>query len=389
MKRLAQLLRTNYVQTLIVIFLYTLVANNISLDVKNFLYSSSLFIKAILSWVLPFTVFIYIVYTVTSFEKGAVRFVIFLLLFEFASNFISIWYGYLSANIFSKVRCAALPFVDSDSLTQIFSFPLKKPQWLSCDKGVFAGISMGLVLRKSAFVLKLKASADFILTKIFSKLIPIFVLGIYANMHHKHIVQSIVYDYGAVTLQLIVAIYFYIFLVYFVASSLKFRETLRMLKNMLPAWLMGLTTGCSLSTMPLTISCVSKNAKDPELAKGIIPATTNIQQVGDCIMMSFVWCFIYAQFFGELPSFHKWVSFSFLFTLARFTVTAVVGGAVFILLPLVESELNFGPEMISIFITLNMLFDPIVTASNIIGNGGLYLIFEKILKKFTQASTSE
>lgn len=389
MNKVLQLLRSNYVQILIIILTYTLLSGGIPLDIKNFLYSSSLFIKAILSWVLPFTVFIYIVYTVASFGKGALRFIIFLIIFEFASNFISIWYGYLSANIFSKIRCTSLPFVDSDSLTQNFSFPLRKPEWLSSDKGVFAGIVTGLMIRRNEFVIKMKGFADFVLTKIFSKLLPLFVLGIYANMHHKHMIQSIVYDYGAITLQLVTTIYLYIFLVYFIASGLNIRKTVEMLKNMLPAWVMGFTTGCSLSTMPLTISCMSKNAKDPELARGIIPATTNVQQVGDCIMMSFIWCFIYAQFYGELPSLYKWMSFSVLFTLARFTVTAVVGGAVFILLPLVESELNFGPEMISIFITLNMLFDPIVTSSNILGNGGLYLIFEKIFKKFTSNSVTK
>ena len=73
-----------------------------------------------------------------------------------------------------------------------------------------------------------------------------------------------------------------------------------------------------------------------------------------------------------------WASFSLVFVLARFATAAVIGGAIFIMLPIYEAYLGFNAEMIAIILAFNVILDPVITASNVVANGALCQIFEKV-----------
>jgi Na+/H+-dicarboxylate symporter len=49
------------------------------------------------------------------------------------------------------------------------------------------------------------------------------------------------------------------------------------------------------------------------------------------------------------------------------------------MIPIYEHYLHFTPEMIAILLAFNVLLDPIVTCTNVIGNGALCTLFEKTL----------
>jgi Na+/H+-dicarboxylate symporter len=74
-----------------------------------------------------------------------------------------------------------------------------------------------------------------------------------------------------------------------------------------------------------------------------------------------------------------WVQFSLVFVLARFATAAVIGGAIFMMLPIYEKYLCFNAEMIAILLAFNVILDPIITCSNVLANGALCQMFEKVL----------
>ncbi|MFI4937740.1 MAG: cation:dicarboxylate symporter family transporter, partial [Candidatus Berkiellales bacterium] len=117
---------------------------------------------------------------------------------------------------------------------------------------------------------------------------------------------------------------------------------------------------------------------NPNLAKAIIPATTNIQQVGDCVANAFLCFLIFRHFYSYNPDLGTWVTFSIFFVLARFATAAVLGGAIFIMLPIYETYLNFTGEMIAIILALNVVLDPLITSTNVIANGALSRVFERV-----------
>jgi Na+/H+-dicarboxylate symporter len=145
---------------------------------------------------------------------------------------------------------------------------------------------------------------------------------------------------------------------------------------------MALTSGCSISTMPWTIEGTSKNLQNPSFAQAVIPATTNIQQIGDCIANTFLCFILYRHFFGEAPDFHTWLSFTVVFVLARFATAAVLGGAIFIMLPIYENYLFFNGEMIAIILAFNVILDPLITSCNVIANGALCRVYERVWNSF-------
>lgn len=372
------------IQVLLILTVYLLIANYLPLAAHRSLYTISIFIKDLLIWVLPLTVGLFIAHTICSFHHRAPLFIGSLIVFEALSNFTSVCYAYAGGHIAADFLPAIKQPAVNIEFSTLWRLPLIKPEWWSADKGTLIGLLLGcftLVSKKGSLIQLIdrwKERAQWVLTHIFSRLIPLFVLGFVARMHQTRMLQQIFAHYGMLLAWLILFLGLYLLLLFLVGNSFSFRGLLRSIKNLLPAGGIAFTSGCSLSTMPWTIDGTAKNLKNPQFAKAIIPATTNIQQIGDCIVNTFLCFLIYRHFFGHNPDPLTWINFSFIFVLARFATAAVLGGAIFIMLPIYEAYLGFNAEMIAIILAFNVVLDPIVTSCNVIANGALCRIFEKV-----------
>ncbi len=372
------------VQVVSSIILYLLLSEHLPIYAHRGFYTISLCIKDLLIWMLPFTVGFFIADTMCTFERKAPLFIGSLLLFEALSNCSSVWYAFATAHLAAH----SLPSLElpsfHDSFSPLWRLELNKPGWWSADKGTIAGIVIGFfgaMFPKSPLrhLIRMgRESAQWILTHLFAGLIPIFVLGFVARMVQSGFFYQILLHYGELLIWLVFFLAFYLLLLFFIGSSFSFFNVLRSIKNLLPAGSFSFCSGCSLSTMPLTIEGTAKNLQHPSLAKAIIPATTNIQQVGDCITNAFLCFLLYQHFFGHSPDVFTWLQFSLVFVLARFTTAAVLGGAIFIMLPIYETYLSFNAEMIAIVLAFNVILDSLVTSTNVLGNGALCAIFEKV-----------
>jgi len=181
----------------------------------------------------------------------------------------------------------------------------------------------------------------------------------------------------------------YILSLFILGSNWTLKDVARSIKNLLPAGSLAFTSGCSISTMPWTIEGTAKNLQDGSFAKAVIPATTNIQQIGDCIIQTFLCFLIYNHFFGHPPDVLTWATFTIAFVIARFATAAVLGGAIFIMLPIYESYLSFNAEMVAIILAFNVILDPIVTSSNVVANGALCRIYEKVWNGLSRKKTPQ
>ena len=381
-KHIKQLLSQRSAQTVLSLVLYLSLATYLPLWVHQSLYTASILIKDLLVLVMPITVFFFISYTVSYFEKKAPFFILSLLLFEFLSNFTSVWYSYFCAHFVTKSLQVIQQYELESSIEPLWKLTYTKPIWWTADKGCFLGLIVGCFIAfyrnpmLAKFLATGKKTMEQVLTRFFAKLIPIFVLGFVANMYVTQLIQQIASQYGVLLLWLLTLLFVYLFLLFFIGAGFQLRAALIHARNLLPAGGIALTSGCSLSTMPWTIAATAKNLRDPKLAQALIPATTNIQQIGDCITNTFLCFVLYKQFFGIDPGFTTWISFSIAFSLARFATAAVLGGAIFIMLPIYELYLNFTPEMIAIILAFNVILDPLVTSTNVVANGALCRIFE-------------
>ncbi|MBM3192042.1 MAG: dicarboxylate/amino acid:cation symporter [Chlamydiae bacterium] len=383
-KKIGSLLSHRGIQTAVLIALYFSFEKWLPVPFHQMLYTISLFIKDLLMGVLPLTLFFFIAHTLTSFQKKAPLFILTLVLFETFSNLLCVEYGLGCTHILLHYLPPLPTILPEQDFQELWRLPFNKPSWWSADKGALVALMVGsfVALTKNAFLQQKLAQgknlAQTLITQGFSRCSPLFVIGFVAKIHHTDLIRQTLRQSSCLILSLTFFLIFYLLFLFLVGASFHLPKTLRHLRHLLPAGSLAFLSGCSLSTMPWTIRGTSKNLKNPHLAHAIIPATTNIQQVGDCIAQSFLCSLLYTYFYGHPPEAATWLLFSTLFVLARFATAAMLGGAIFIMLPIYESTLRFTPEMISIILAFNTLLDPLITSSNVLANGALCGVFEKI-----------
>ncbi len=381
-------LKNRSVQIILILLSYVILADFLPLLWQQLFYTISLLIKELLIWLMPLTICAFIAHTVRAFKKQAIAFILALVIFETISNFSSVWYAYFAASVVSDTILSFETTVFSAQFSALWQLPLVKPIWWSSDKGALCGgVVLGCIAAFNSNKL-LEQSIDrsyrlmeWLLVNVFARLIPLFILGFAAQMYQMNLLNHILTHYSNLIFWLILFLLSYILFLFILGSGWSLINVIRHIKNLLPAGSVALTSGCSLSTMPWTIEGTAKNLQNKNLAKVIIPATTNIQQVGDCIVNAFLCFLIYRNFFGHDPELLIWIQFSCVFVLARFVTAAILGGAIFIMLPIYETYLNFNAEMIAIILALNVVLDPIVTSCNVIANGALCRVFEVVWSK--------
>jgi Na+/H+-dicarboxylate symporter len=334
---------------------------------------------------MPLVTCFFVAHSIGSFQVKAPALVGCVFLFEAISNFLSIWYGFFVAKGSSMLFPTSFSAQEwGGSFDVLWRLPVTMPGWWSASKGVFVGILLGLIVafwRSSflkVFIAKGKQGVQGLLTKVFSPMIPLFVLGFFARNYHSSVFDGLWKQYGPPMAFLVMALGLYIVFLFWMAAGFSVAQTVKKIKNLLPAGIVAFTSGCSLSTMPITIKGVEKNLKDPSLASALIPMTTNIQQIADCIVNAFLCFLIYEMVYHKQPSLELWVVFSFVFALARFATAAIMGGAIFIMIPLYEKYLSFDAEMIATIWAFNVVLDPFVTSGNVMANGALCNVFERV-----------
>ncbi len=263
-----------------------------------------------------------------------------------------------------------------------FSFP----KWIGNDHALFAGLFFGAFLGwlKPSWAKELSGKFEkvvHVLLKGILLTIPFFIAGVMIKMNHDQVMTYIFRNYSLIFLLVTTAVFLYIACLYYVANQCRVGDALKSIRNMLPAAIAGFGSMSSAAAMPLTILGAEKNSNDPDLARSIIPATVNVHLIGDCFAIP-IFAFAVLKGFGvEEPSFYSYLMFAFYFVLAKFSVAAIPGGGILVMIPVLESYLGFNAEMLSLITALYILFDPVITGANVLGNGAFAMAVERLLAR--------
>lgn len=352
----------------------------ISLPFKQGLYAISLSIKAVIVLVLPFIIFGLLFKAAVMLSSGATLIIGMILVLASCSNFLStflshyvgIWIYHFDLSMISPKEILGL-----ESL-----WSLTLPKLIENDKAMFAGIILGIIASKICPIPahKIATKADqFIgwLLKGFVYLIPFFVAGFVVKLQFDGVVGTIVKDYTAIFVVIACAQFGYISLVYLILNSGNVKSFANSIKNMLPAAISGFSTMSSAASMPLTIIGAQNNAKNKDLVHSVIPATVNIHLVGDCFAIPILAYAVLKSFGMAEPTLLNYLIFSLYFVLAKFSVAAIPGGGILVMLPILEAYLGFTGEMMSLITALYVLFDPVITCANVLGNGAFAKLIDR------------
>ncbi len=354
----------------------------IPLTLKSFFLFCSLFLKSILLFVLPFIIFIYLVTSLTSFEGNILKFIFVLFFAVTVSNFLSTMIAFgLAHQGLPVVVCQISAGKNALHPLWTWGFPsLISNEW-ALGSGFVAGLILSLYPSQKILMLidRGKHFTAFFLNRIFIPLIPLFVLGFLLKMETEGILWNLIQTYCPIVLLLMGVYSFYLFFLYWTVAGFSLRQTLSFIKTSFPSALTGLSTMSSAAAMPLTLKAAEANSGNPPLVRAIVPATVSIHLVGDSIGVPILAMAILGTFGLPLPDLQTFLIFAGYFIIAKFAIAAVPGGGIIVMIPVLEKYLGFTSEMSGLITALYMLFDPLFTSVNIMGNGAFAVLVSKIL----------
>ena len=211
---------------------------------------------------------------------------------------------------------------------------------------------------------------------------PIFISGTALKLQHDGILVEICQKYLPILLVFVISACGWILLQFLVLSKFNISQFSFYIRNLIPAVVTAFGSMSSAAALPLSISAAEKNLANKGNASIIVPSSVNIHLVGDCLFIPMVALSVLTSFGNTFPSIALYLTFTLGFVLAKFSVAAVPGGGVLVMLPIMQEYLHMSPEMLGIVTALYILFDPIITTCNVLGNGALALVFDNITKTF-------
>ncbi len=356
--------------------------------VQSMFFAAALSIKSLIMFVLPFVIFGLLFKTAVQLSKSATRMLVYLLAAICCSNFLSTLISYNFGMLVHHFDLAIVMPQDQAGLQPAWNFHL--PKCVSNSHAMFAGMILGIVfsLAKKDLAEKLVKPLEkwvhFLLRGILIAM-PLFIAGFALKLSHDGVIVGILRDYAQIFLVVALAVFSYIALLYWSANRFSVFKAAGSIKNMLPAGIAGFGSMSSAAAMPLTIVGAEKNSSHPDVARAVVPATVNIHLIGDCFAIP-IFAFAVLKNFGfAQPDFFVYLVFAFYFVMAKFSVAAIPGGGIIVMLPILESCLGFNAEMMSLMTALYILFDPVITCANVLGNGAFALHFSCVFgKKYTK-----
>lgn len=352
---------------------------------KEGAYALSLSIKSVIIFLLPWIIFGLLFKAAVVLSNSATRIIGIILALVCCSNFASTFLShYVGEWIFSFNLSILAPHEAQQSMQPLWVFSL--PKWIANDKAMFLGIILGIM--GSRFFPGVSGKISYVFDKVIGHIlkgivyfIPLFVAGFVIKLQYDGVVSTIIRDYTTIFMVIAAAQFGYILLLYFLLSKAKVKLFLNSVKNMIPAALSGFSTMSSAASMPLTIIGAQQNVHNKDLTRSVIPATVNIHLIGDCFAIPIFAYAILKSYGMPDPTLLTYVTFTLYFVMAKFSVAAIPGGGILVMLPILEKQLGFNAEMLSLITALYILFDPVITAANVLGNGAFAKMIDRLLGK--------
>ncbi len=365
-----------------IISIIVIFGNYIPVNVAELLFGISLTIKSIIIFLLPAIIFCLLFKASVNLANDASKIIFIIFIGVIVLNFITTSYSHIVGSIIYSLDLSLIMPSEHNSLKGNVLFEIKS--FIANHYAMFSGIILGILTAKINIIFATNISVKLenivnLLLKFITFLIPIFIAGYVIKMKFDGTISQIMQDYTLIFAIIAISQIIYIFCIYFTVEKFDITRTFVSIKNMLPAALSGFSTMSSAASMPLTIIGASNNARNKSLVQTIIPVTVNIHLIGDCIAIP---CFAFAilkNYNFAMPDIYTFFIFTLYFVLAKFSVAAIPGGGIIVMLPILEQYLGFNTEMLSLITALYILFDPIITGMNVLGNGAFAKVIDRII----------
>lgn len=357
------------------------------LDIKAFALSISLLCKELIIFLLPFIIFSFVLSGLTALQSESFKLVAILLPLVCLSNFAGLWVSYL---VSSPILTSSSLHISKLQPTNVLEpkFIIHLPTIIKNDWALFSAIFLAFLnnfIKSNKLILFGKQAsivANFILKKIICPILPFFVLGFIIKMQYEQTLTLVVREYSLILLLVAILAYGYMAAVLFLLSGNNCKLAFNKFQTLVPSVLVGLFSMSSAAAIPTTIAASEKNLKNSKLANFVVPASANMHLLGDCFAIPIIACALMVSFGYNYPTPIEYLIFSCKGVIAKFAAAAIPGGSALIFAPILMDTFNFSSEMITVFTTIYLLFDPVATSTNVFGHGVFAILFEKVFNLF-------
>ena len=244
-------------------------------------------------------------------------------------------------------------------------------------------LGLGITALKTRAMLNLFEDFQVIVEKMLGyviiPLLPVHIVGVFANMTLAGQVAKILSVFGLVFVMVIILHWVTLALQYSVAGAISRRNPIQMLKTMLPAYFTAIGTQSSAATIPVTVRSAKKAGVSARVADFAIPLCATIHLSGS--MITITSCSVAVLFMtGQHPDFGSLIPMILVLGVMMVAAPGVPGGGVMTAIGLLQSMLGFDESMIALMIALYLAQDSLGTATNVTGDATIATLTEHISK---------
>ena len=358
---------------------------NLDIPIRILMTFNSIF-GNLLSFLIPLIIVGFIVPGIASLENKSGKGLFITTLISYASTFlIGILTFFIGRAVLPKfIVSASLLSTGLVNVDPYFTIDIT-PMFGVMSALVFAFLlGIGISRIKNSYLLKVSEEFNHVVSltikNVLIPLVPIYILSIFSKLSYNGEIFTTLKSFGFVYLVLFSIQVSYLVVQYALAGTLKKENPLKLLKNMIPAYMTALGTQSSAATIPVTLNCTKENKVDQDVADFVIPLGATINLAGDTITLVLAsMAVMYMK--GQVPTFSIMLPFIVMLGVTMVAAPGVPGGGVMAALGLLEGMLGFGNVEKSLMIALHAAQDSFGTATNITSDGAISILVESILKK--------
>lgn len=208
-------------------------------------------------------------------------------------------------------------------------------------------------------------------------LLPIYIFTMICEMSAKGVIDVVLGTGFKVILTGVVLSILYLIVQYCIAGIIARKNPLKMLWNVIPAYLTGFSICSSSACIPVTYECTLQNGVRKDIADFVIPLCSTVHMCGSTIKLT-VTSVAVAYMFGEPITFGLFMQFALMQAIAAVAAPGVMGGVLMASVGLLGTVLGFSDTMTTLMMTIYLALDGYGPAVNVSGDAAIAVIADKL-----------
>lgn len=207
--------------------------------------------------------------------------------------------------------------------------------------------------------------------------LPVYIFTMICEMSAKGVIDVVLGTGFKVILTGVILSILYLVVQYCIAGIIARKNPLKLIWNIIPAYLTGFSICSSSACIPVTYECTLKNGVSKDIADFVIPLCSTVHMCGSTIKLT-VTSVAVAYMFGEPITFGLFMQFALMQAIAAVAAPGVMGGVLMASVGLLGTVLGFSDTMTTLMMTIYLALDGYGPAVNVSGDAAIAVIADKL-----------